>query len=80
MREPLTGDVIVTVTLNAGLLISYKAQDLRGDAVNAVSRPRYRATGRGIAAARVLHAFGHEVLTAGFAGGRSGDLIRADLA
>ena len=76
----MSGDVIVTVTLNAGLLISYRAQDLTSEAVNPVSRPRYRATGRGIVAARVLHAFGHEVLTAGFAGGRSGDLIKADLA
>jgi tagatose 6-phosphate kinase len=33
-----------------------------------------------VTAARVLHAFGHDVLAAGLAGGSSGELIREDLA
>jgi tagatose 6-phosphate kinase len=40
---------------------------------------RHRAGGRGVAVARVLHTFGHEVLAAGLVGGATGELIREDL-
>jgi tagatose 6-phosphate kinase len=49
-------------------------------AIVPVSHPRYRAGGRGITAARVLSAFGHDVLAAGLVGGAAGELIREDLA
>jgi tagatose 6-phosphate kinase len=77
----MSGDVIVTVTLNAALHVSYAVGD--GDdngAVVPVSRPRYRAGGRGVTVARVLHEFGHDVLAAGLAGGAAGELIGLDLA
>ena len=45
-----------------------------------ISRPAYRAGGRGVTVARVLRAFGHDVLAAGLAGGASGELIIQDLA
>ena len=76
----MSGDVIVTVTLNAALHVAYTADDLAGEGVNPVSRPAYRAGGRGVTVARVLRAFGHDVLAAGLAGGASGELIREDLA
>ena len=76
----MAGDVIVTVTLNAALQVSYATGDLPADGVRPISRPGYRAGGRGVTAARVLRAFGHDVLAAGLAGGTSGDLIREDLA
>src|SRR5580693_2568018 len=76
----MAGDVIVTVTLNAALHVSYAAGDLSPDGVQPISRPRYRAGGRGVTAARVLRSFGHDVLAAGLAGGTSGELIREDLA
>jgi len=76
----MAGDVIVTVTLNAALHVSYTAGELAEDGVQPVSRPSYRAGGRGVTAARVLHSFGHDVLAAGLAGGTSGALIREDLA
>jgi tagatose 6-phosphate kinase len=78
----MAGDVIVTVTLNAPLHVAYTAEGLVPGApgtVNLVSRPRYRAGGRGATVARLLRAFGHDVLAAGFAGGSSGELIREDL-
>jgi tagatose 6-phosphate kinase len=84
----MSGDVIVTVTLNTALHVAYAVGD-RGDgadrggadeAVRPVSKPAYRAGGRGVTAARVLHAFGHDVLAAGLVGGSSGELIREDLA
>ncbi len=76
----MSGDVIVTVTLNAALHVAYTADDLAAEGVNPVSRPAYRAGGRGVTVARVLRAFGHDVLAAGLVGGASGELIREDLA
>jgi tagatose 6-phosphate kinase len=72
--------VIVTITLNAALHVSYTAGDPGTDAVRPVSPPGYQAGGRGVTVAKVLHAFGHDVLAAGLAGGSSGELIREDLA
>ena len=85
-RERLSGDVIVTITLNAALHVAYTTGDAypegdRGaEGITAVSRPAYRAGGRGVTVARVLRAFGHDVLAAGLAGGASGELIVQDLA
>jgi tagatose 6-phosphate kinase len=102
----MSGDVIVTVTLNAALHVAYTADAPPADAslvpggttprnlprtggstplyppegIISVSRPGYLAGGRGITVARVLRAFGHDVLAAGLAGGASGELIRDDLA
>jgi len=76
----MAGDVIVTVTLNAALHVSYAAEDVSPNGVQPISRPGYRAGGRGVTAARVLRSFGHDVLAAGLAGGTSGELIREDLA
>ena len=76
----MSGDVIVTVTLNAALHVDYTTDDLAAEGINPVSRPSYRAGGRGVTVARVLRAFGHDVLAAGLAGGASGELIREDLA
>ena len=76
----MSGDVIITVTLNAALHVAYTTDDLAVEGINSVSRPSYRAGGRGVTVARVLRAFGHDVLAAGLAGGASGELIREDLA
>ena len=76
----MSGDVIVTVTLNAALHVAYTTGNLAAESINLVSRPSYRAGGRGVTVARVLRAFGHDVLAAGLAGGASGELIREDLA
>lgn len=76
----MAGRVIVTVTLNPALHVRYQARQVRLGARNQVSRVSYRAGGRGLAVARVLHTFGHEVVAAGLAGGASGEMIRAELA
>lgn len=72
--------MIVTVTLNPALLVRYQAPQVRLGARNQVSQVSYQAGGRGLAVARVLHTFGHEVVAAGLAGGASGEMIRAELA
>ena len=76
----MSGDVIVTVTLNAALHVAYTVGDPAADGITVISRPSYRAGGRGVTVARVLRAFGHDVLAAGLAGGGTGELIREDLA
>jgi tagatose 6-phosphate kinase len=72
--------VIVTVTLNPALHVGYQAERVGLGQANEVSRVSYRAGGRGLAVARVLHTFGHEVVAAGLVGGASGEVIRAELA
>jgi tagatose 6-phosphate kinase len=76
----MSDEVIITITLNAALHVDYAAGDLAVEGINPVSRPSYRAGGRGVTVARVLRAFGHDVLAAGLVGGVSGELIREDLA
>ena len=61
--------VIITVTLNAALDVAYEAEGLSWQSTRDVSRVRYRAGGRGVAVARVLHTFGHDVVAAGLVGG-----------
>jgi tagatose 6-phosphate kinase len=72
--------VIVTVTLNPSLLVRYEADGVRLGAANQVGRVRYAAGGRGLAVARLLHMFGHEVVAAGLVGGSAGERIATDLA
>ena len=72
--------MIVTVTLNPALHVSYEAERVSRGAANPVSRVSYRAGGRGLAVAKVLHTFGHEVVAAGLVGGSSGEVIRDELA
>src|SRR6201995_895316 len=78
-REPVSGDVIVTVTLNAALHVAY-ATGKAADDITPISRPGYRAGGRGVTVARLLHSFGRDVLAAGLAGGGSGAPVIQDLA
>jgi tagatose 6-phosphate kinase len=72
--------VIVTVTLNPALHVHYQADRVVLGAANGVGRVRFEAGGRGLAVARLLHTFGHEVVAAGLAGGSAGELIRNELA
>lgn len=72
--------MIVTVTLNPTLRVEYDAEAVVPGALNRVRRVGYRAGGRGLAVARHLQTFGHDVVAAGLAGGSAGELIRAELA
>jgi len=72
--------VIVTVTLNPTLHVGYQAERVGLGQANEVGRVSYRAGGRGLAVARMLHTFGHEVVAAGLVGGASGEVIRTELA
>jgi tagatose 6-phosphate kinase len=70
---------IVTVTLNAALDVTYGVSRVRWGEANRVSTVIRRAGGKGLNVARVLHALGRNVVVTGFAGGDTGNAIRADL-
>ncbi|MGD0604555.1 MAG: PfkB family carbohydrate kinase [Streptosporangiaceae bacterium] len=76
----MSEDVIVTITLNTALHVDYAVGEAGPEGTRPISKPGYRAGGRGVTVARVLRAFGHDVLAAGLAGGVSGELLREDLA
>jgi tagatose 6-phosphate kinase len=72
--------VILTVTLNTALDLTYRVRSLRPHASHRVSEVVERAGGKGVNVARVLAALGHEVTVTGFAGGGTGREIRDRLA
>ncbi|GAA4096121.1 1-phosphofructokinase family hexose kinase [Nonomuraea soli] len=72
--------MILTVTLNAAMDVTYWVDSFTSGEMNRVRRVVRQAGGKGVNVARVLHGLGHEVLATGLAGGTTGDLILADLA
>lgn len=72
--------MILTVTLNTALDITYRTPALTPHATNRVAEVAERPGGKGLNVARVLAALGHETVVTGFAGGRTGDALRELLA
>uniref|UniRef100_UPI0015F0ECD2 1-phosphofructokinase family hexose kinase n=1 Tax=Streptomyces sp. WELS2 TaxID=2749435 RepID=UPI0015F0ECD2 len=72
--------MILTVTLNTALDITYRVRSLRPHASHRVSEVAERPGGKGVNVARVLAALGHEVTVTGFAGGHTGAVLRSMLA
>ncbi|QFU90012.1 1-phosphofructokinase family hexose kinase [Amycolatopsis sp. YIM 10] len=72
--------MIVTVTANPALDVTYRVGALEPGAVIRPAEVRKRAGGKGFNVARVLHALGREVLALGPVGGADATLIREDLA
>lgn len=71
--------MILTVTLNVALDVTYTVRELRPHATHRVTRVDRRAGGKGVNVSRVLAALGHPTLATGFAGGTTGEAIRRDL-
>ncbi|HEX4813977.1 MAG TPA: 1-phosphofructokinase family hexose kinase [Nonomuraea sp.] len=71
--------MILTVTLNLALDVTYDVPSVAWDGVNRVGAVHRRAGGKGVNVARVLSALGREVLITGLAGGPTGRLIEQDL-
>ncbi|WP_026414346.1 1-phosphofructokinase family hexose kinase [Actinomadura oligospora] len=71
--------MILAVTLNAALDVTYEIGELERGGSHRVQTVRERAGGKGINVARVAHALGCEVTATGLAGGAVGELIRDDL-
>ncbi|WP_432118617.1 1-phosphofructokinase family hexose kinase [Streptomyces sp. bgisy032] len=72
--------MILTVTLNTALDITYRVRSLRPHASHRVSEVTERPGGKGVNVARVLAALGHEVTVTGFTGGATGRVVREQLA
>ncbi|MEW2130788.1 1-phosphofructokinase family hexose kinase [Streptomyces sp. NPDC005435] len=72
--------MILTVTLNTALDITYRVRSLRPHTAHRVSGVAERPGGKGVNVARVLAALGHEVTVTGFAGGATGGVLRERLA
>jgi tagatose 6-phosphate kinase len=74
--------MIVTVTLNPALDLTYSVEALVPHGVHRVAAATERAGGKGLNVARVLHALGEPVLATGLLGGTTGariaDLLAAD--
>jgi tagatose 6-phosphate kinase len=71
--------VILCVTLNAALDVTYSVDEVRWHAGNRVAAVAQRAGGKGVNVARVLHTLGEDVLVTGLVGGDTGAQIRADV-
>lgn len=71
--------VILTVTLNAALDITYDVPALHPHASHRVTKVTERPGGKGLNVARVLAALGHDVTVTGFAGGGTGRALREQL-
>lgn len=71
--------MILTVTLNTALDITYRVGALRPHASHRVSDVTERPGGKGVNVARVLAALGHRTTVTGFAGGVTGQAVRERL-
>ncbi|MFJ3950032.1 1-phosphofructokinase family hexose kinase [Streptomyces libani] len=72
--------MILTVTLNAALDITYRVPRLHPHSTNRITEVSERPGGKGLNVARVLAALGHRTVATGFAGGGTGAALRALLA
>ncbi|MFJ2771780.1 1-phosphofructokinase family hexose kinase [Streptomyces sp. NPDC087300] len=72
--------MILTVTLNTALDITYRVPALTPHASHRVTEVTERPGGKGLNVARVLAALGHDVTVAGFAGGDTGRSLHERLA
>lgn len=71
--------MIVTVTLNAALDVTWNVAELRPRTSHRIAAAYERAGGKGINVARVLTGLGHAPLATGLAGGPTGRAILGDL-
>jgi|SRR5690625_976786 len=71
--------MILTITLNPAVDISYKLDRFSVDKVNRVENVLKTAGGKGINVAKVLAQLDEEVAAAGFLGGNLGEYIRSEI-
>jgi tagatose 6-phosphate kinase len=72
--------MILTVTLNPALDVTYAVPGLVPGTTHRVDSVATRPGGKGVNVARLLHALGEPVVATGLAGGANGALLRAGLA
>ncbi len=72
--------MILTVTLNLAIDVTYHLDTVRWGVTNQVGAVSRRAGGKGVNVARTLQALGRDVVVTGLAGGQTGAAARAELA
>jgi tagatose 6-phosphate kinase len=71
--------MILTITPNSALDVTYHLDHLRLGRSLRVSAVQQRAGGKGVNVARVLHGLGEQTLSTGLVGGSTGQAVRAGL-
>ena len=71
--------MILTITLNPSVDISYKSDSFALDTVNRIADVSKTAGGKGLNVSRVLQQLDEKVAAAGFLGGSLGDFIRREI-
>ena len=71
--------MILTITMNPSIDISYPLDVLNLDSVNRVTKVTKTAGGKGLNVTRVLKQLDADVLASGLLGGFFGDFIKNDL-
>ena len=71
--------MILTVTMNPSVDISYPLDSLKTDTVNRVENVTKTAGGKGLNVTRVLAEYGEEVTATGLVGGKNGEYLLENL-
>ena len=71
--------MILTLTLNPSIDISYSLDQINLDTVNRVNKTIKTAGGKGLNVTRVLSEYGEDVEASGFLGGKLGEFIEQQL-
>ncbi len=71
--------MILTITMNPSLDISYSLEQFTLDAVNRVSSISKTPGGKGVNVTRVLSQLGDEIVASGILGGKMGEYIENEL-
>ena len=71
--------MIVTITMNPSIDISYPLETFKLDTVNRVTNVKKTAGGKGLNVTRVLKQLGDDVTASGLLGGFLGESIKKDL-
>lgn len=71
--------MILTVTMNPSIDMSYPMESLNIDTVNRVQNVSKVAGGKGLNVSRVLHQMGEDLIATGLLGGHFGEFIKSEL-
>ncbi|WP_207345936.1 1-phosphofructokinase family hexose kinase [Arthrobacter sp. E3] len=79
MSTTPANNVVLTVTPNPAVDVTYTVDGINLGSSHRVPTPLYRAGGKGLNVSRVAHQLGHPTLALATAGGPAGEQLRADL-
>ena len=71
--------MILTITMNPSVDISYPLEQFKLDTVNRVAKTHKTPGGKGLNVTRVLSQLGDDVIASGLLGGKIGEFIESEL-